>query len=404
MQNQRAYRVYLILSGASTFLNSLMYTVLTVYYVTVAGLNPLQLVLVGTAMEITVFIFEIPTGIVADVYSRRLSVIIGTIISGASFVMIGLVDTFALIALWLSIWGIGATFLSGAREAWIVDEVGEDHIDKVFMRTSQIRNIASFFGVFVSVALASIALSLPIVLGGALTVLLGIYLIFAMPETGWTPQPRAERNPWRQMGNTLSSGIKMTKARSLMLWFLVLAVAFGAYSEAFDRLGEAHFLLNFDFPQIGNFEPVVWFGILQAGGQLLGFIAAGAAVRWLRLDSQSTTIRILIVLQILWVAVVFWFGLTHSFFAVLCAFWAIGVIRTLHGPLYSAWQNRHIDSSVRATSLSFLNQADSFGQFTGGPLIGGIGTLFTLRAALVAAGLFLLPAFALYRRGQTQVD
>lgn len=402
MQNQQAYRVYLILSGASTFFNSIMYTVLTVYYVTIGGLNPLQLVLVGTAMELTVFIFEIPTGIVADVYSRRLSVIIGTIVTGVSFVMIGLVDTFVLIALWLSIWGIGATFLSGAREAWIVDEVGEEHIDRVFMRTSQIRNIASFFGIFVSVALASISLSLPIVLGGALTVLLGIYLIFAMPETGWTPQPRAERNTWRQMGDTLSAGTQMTKERPLLLWFLVLAVAFGAYSEAFDRLGEAHFLLNFDFPQIGNFEPVVWFGILQAGGQLLGFVATGAALRWLRPDSQNATLRILFILQILWIAAVVWFGLANSFVVVLCAFWAIGVIRTLHGPLYSAWQNRNIDSSLRATSLSFLNQADSFGQFTGGPLIGGIGTLFSLRAAMMAAALFLTPAFALYRRGQTQ--
>ena len=38
---------------------------------------PLQLVLVGTTLELACFLFEIPTGIVADLYSRRLSVVIG---------------------------------------------------------------------------------------------------------------------------------------------------------------------------------------------------------------------------------------------------------------------------------------------------------------------------------------
>ncbi len=44
-------------------------TVEIVYQATVVGLNPLQLVLVGTFLEIVTFIFEVPTGIVADLYS-----------------------------------------------------------------------------------------------------------------------------------------------------------------------------------------------------------------------------------------------------------------------------------------------------------------------------------------------
>ena len=402
MHNPQAYRVYLILSGASTFFNAIMFTVLTIYYVTVAGLNPLQLILVGTAMEITAFVFEIPTGIVADTYSRRLSVIIGTFVTGAAFVFVGFVSTFYTIALGLSIWGIGATFLSGAREAWIVDEVGQKHIDKVFMRTAQIRNIAKFAGIIASVGIASASLNLPIIVGGLLTMLLGVYLIFAMPETGWKPLPQAQRNSWRAMGDTLSQGIKMSKRRPLMLWFLIIAIAFGAYSEALDRLGEAHFLLNFDFPQIGDFEPVVWVGILQAGGQLLGFAAAGFAVKWLRTDSSETTMRILTLLQLLWIAGVIAFGLASSFVMALAAYWAISVIATLRGPLYNAWINRHIDSQNRATALSFLSQADALGQLSGGPAIGQIGTIFSLRTAMVAASLLLTPAFALYRRGRQQ--
>ena len=48
-----------------------------IYRVEVVGLDVFQLVFLGTVLEATVFLFEIPTGVVADVYSRRLSVIIG---------------------------------------------------------------------------------------------------------------------------------------------------------------------------------------------------------------------------------------------------------------------------------------------------------------------------------------
>ena len=44
-------------------------TVLMVYQVEVAGLTPLELVMVGTAMEAAAFVFEVPTGVVADRYS-----------------------------------------------------------------------------------------------------------------------------------------------------------------------------------------------------------------------------------------------------------------------------------------------------------------------------------------------
>ena len=43
----------------------------------VANYNaPTQLVLVGTVMEAAVFLFQVPTGIVADLYGRKLSVVI----------------------------------------------------------------------------------------------------------------------------------------------------------------------------------------------------------------------------------------------------------------------------------------------------------------------------------------
>src|SRR4029078_7546221 len=88
--------------------------VMAVYLVRDLHLTPLQLVLMGTAMEAAVFLFEVPTGVVADTYSRRLPLVIGYLGMGAAWVAVGLASApWLIIALW-AFWGFAYTFTSGA--------------------------------------------------------------------------------------------------------------------------------------------------------------------------------------------------------------------------------------------------------------------------------------------------
>ncbi|MBA2452648.1 MAG: MFS transporter, partial [Chloroflexia bacterium] len=181
-----AYPVYLIMSGFGALFFSIFATVSSIYRIQDAGLNPFQLLLVGTVLEATCLLFEIPTGIVADTYSRRLSVIIGTVLIGAGFMLEGAFPVLFTILLAQVVWGIGATFTSGAEEAWIADEMGETGIGKVFMRAAQFGQFGALIGIVASVAIASINLSLALLVSGALFVALGIFLAFVMPETNFT--------------------------------------------------------------------------------------------------------------------------------------------------------------------------------------------------------------------------
>ena len=70
MHKLNARTAYLFMSGVSAFSMMLIFTGLTAYYVRTIGMSPLQLVMVGTAVELTCFLFEVTTGIVADVYSQ----------------------------------------------------------------------------------------------------------------------------------------------------------------------------------------------------------------------------------------------------------------------------------------------------------------------------------------------
>lgn len=62
-----AYTLYLIYSGASSLFFSIIGTVNMIYQVEVAKLSPLQLVLVGTILEVVCFLCQVPTGVLADV-------------------------------------------------------------------------------------------------------------------------------------------------------------------------------------------------------------------------------------------------------------------------------------------------------------------------------------------------
>jgi DHA3 family tetracycline resistance protein-like MFS transporter len=100
-----ARSVYLATSFIWGLLFWMMVTVFMVYQVEVVRLDPLQLVLVGTALEVSAFIFEVPTGIVADTYSRRLSVVVGYFITGLGFLLMGLVPTFLALVTASFLWG-----------------------------------------------------------------------------------------------------------------------------------------------------------------------------------------------------------------------------------------------------------------------------------------------------------
>ena len=178
MVRLNARRIYWIILFCSGVFSSILFTLDMVYFVKIVELDPLQLVLVGTTLETSVLLFEVPTGVVADVYNRRLSVIVGTVLMGIGFVLEGLVPAFGVILAAQVVWGFGWTFISGARSAWIPDEVGQEQAGAVFLRGTQATQLGSLLGIPVSVLLGRVALNLPLLVGGGLYVLLGLFLVF----------------------------------------------------------------------------------------------------------------------------------------------------------------------------------------------------------------------------------
>ena len=398
MNDLRPYPVYLFISGAFALCFMLYATIASVYRIQTVGLNPLQLVLVGTVLELAVLTFEVPTGVLADTYGRRLSVIIGFFLIGAGFTLEGSVPVFATILVAQVIWGAGYTFVSGALQAWIADEVGGRDLGRVYLRGEQADYLGSLVGVLASALLATVALRAPLLLGGALTVALGATLVFLMPERNFRPAPPEGRSSWSRMGATASGGLRLVRTRPVLLILLAVVVFFGMSGEGFDRLWEAHFLKDVGLPALAGLDPVLWFGVINAGTLALGYAAAEVLGRILDVSNVAVVARLLFVLNVLTVAGVLAFALAGSFPIALGAFWFASLTRKLFYPLYVAWLNQGLDPGVRATVISMGNQANSLGELAGGPVVGAIGTLAGIRAALAVAGLVLSPALLLYGR------
>lgn len=397
MRRLPATRVYY---GLELFLSMPTWVVMAVYLVRELDLSPLQLVLMGTAMEATVFLFEVPTGVVADAYSRRLSLVIGYLGMGVAWMLVGIVSApWLIIALW-ALWGLSYTFTSGAYQAWITDEVGAENVGGVFLRGARVSYVGAVLGLALQVGIGTLSLRAGVMVGGAITVACGLACILVMPETGYRRRPREERgSAVAEMRTIATGGARFAWAQPIILLLIGVELFMGMSSEAFDRLKEAHFLRDIGLPAVGALDPVVWFGIFWLAGMVLGFVAIGGLIKRVERVGRRAVTHSLFAFTLLELAAMLAFALTGSTWLAIVALLGVFFARDLAGPLHSTWLNEQItDSSVRATVLSISGQANAIGQAGGGPVLGVMGNVWGIRTALAAGAAAIAPALGLYGR------
>ncbi|MCT8978091.1 MFS transporter [Clostridium sp. CX1] len=390
-----AYRIYLLFSAITAMCFSLVATVTIVYHIEKVHLNPLQLILVGTTLEAACFIFEIPTGIVADVYSRKLSIIIGAVLTGLGFILEGSISSFTFVLAAQIIWGLGSTFISGSVEAWIAEEEKEQDLDKMYIKGAQAGQIGAVIGIILSTIVGNFSVRLPIIISGSLFVIIALFLALYMPENNFTPSAPEDLNTFRKMGYTFKSGLKFVKSKSIMMILLSVTLLYGLSSEGYDRLSNAHFLQDTKLPNIGNLQPVTWFGIFGIAGMVLSAISMQFIAKKLEEDKNQSG-KILLVVNIFYIFFMLAFALTRNFNLMLAAYLATNLFRAINDPIFNAWLNNHIDDSARATILSMNGQINALGQIIGGPIIGIIATKFSISAGIACTSLLVTPVLVLY--------
>jgi hypothetical protein len=221
-----------------------------------------------------------------------------------------------------------------------------------------------------------------------------------MPENNFR-RPEAEAGVGkvvRQAGAMLSDQVRSTRHAIVAVPGLVLLFGMtffaGMWSESFDRLWGAFLLRDISFPRLAGLHPAMWFSLFACAAAVLGLGATELAKRRTERLGPDSVVGALLVLTVAIGAAVVGMATAHAFAVVVAAYLVVSVLRPVLDPLLSGWMVGRIQPSVRATALSAKDMFDSGGQILGGPVVGAIGTLASLRIALLAGAAALGPAAA----------
>ncbi|TCJ01523.1 MFS transporter [Cytobacillus praedii] len=398
--NRNPYFVYIHTCFFSQLFFTFIFTVNLLYHVQVVNLNPIELVLVGTVLELTVFIFEIPTGVVSDIKSRKLSIIIGYLLIGIGFLVEGLFPIFLAVIVSQILWGIGYTFTSGSLQAWISDEIGEEQAASAFVNGAKASNLGQMIAIPLSIVTGIFMLNLPIILGGLCMIALAVYLMIYMKEEKFIPlRLQTQSSVWMNMKTNISKIANYSKEIRLIRLLFLIALFFGFYSEGFDRLWLTHFIDASPLTYFSERNIVIVTGAIQFLIVLLSFVLLHVINRSSIHQHLKLIYLSLFIGSFLIICSLIGFSYSTSIIGLISFYVIIQLARQIMHPLEEIWLNTVIpESSVRATFFSVKGQVDAIGQISGGPIIGGIASLFSIKTAIVISAILLSPVLYLLKK------
>lgn len=390
VKSRKVQETYLTLLGLQTVAASLIWGVNTLFLLD-AGLSIFQAFLANAFFTIGQVVFEIPTGIIADGYGRRLSYLLGAgtlALSTLMYVWMWQIHApFYLWALASIMIGLGFTFFSGANEAWLVDALTDagffedgESLDAVFGRGQVIAGVAMLVG---SVAGGYIAqatsLGVPYVIRAVL--LLGNFVLayLLMFDAGFSKPPKT--SVLVSAGNLLKTsidlGLKDRKLRWMMLTspFLNGVVLYAMYAL------QPYLLSLYNDPKAYGIAGLA--AAITAGAQIVG----GFSVKYIARDAKKS-VGILFVSILVGSSLLVAMGIFNHFVSVLLLLTGWSLMLSIATPMRMSYLNQRIQSGQRATLLSLDSVLGSGGAAITQPVFGRVAEIYGYPMSYVCSGLF----------------
>ena len=396
-------RTYYTLLLGNTLAASLIWGINTIFLLD-AGLTNLEAFAANAFFAAGMLVFEVPTGVVADVWGRRASFLLGTVtlaITTVMYVLLWQVEApFILWALVSLLLGLGFTFFSGATEAWLVDALRatafDGPLESVLARGQVISGVAMLGGSVAGGYLAQVTnLGVPFVLRAVILAAMFAVAFGLMHDIGFAPKRGGRPLPeMRRIFHTsVDQGLRVPAVRYLMLAApftggVALYVFYALQPYLLDLYGNDH-----AYGIAGLAAAIV------AGAQILGGMAAtGIRKLFRRRTSALLTAEVLSALSLVLV------GLSNSFWVVIGLIVVWGLLFAATMPIRQAYINDQIPSEQRATILSFDSLMASSGGVAAQPVLGRVADVWGYPASyVVSGGLTALAVPFLYRSRRQNV-
>lgn len=402
----RVRRTYIVLTLLSTLASSFIWGINTLFLLD-AGLNNAQAFGVNAFFTAGTFLFEVPTGIIADTRGRRTSYLLG---AGTL-----LVSTLLYLLMWETqapIWGwaiasillgLGFTFFSGATEAWLVDALNASGftgpLESVFARAQVVAGGAMLIGTVSGGYLAQATnLAVPYIVRAAILGVTLLVAVITMHDIGFTPTRSSDLRAevTATVKGAIDSGWRNPPVRWLMLSSpFISGVGFYAFYAM-----QPYLLELYGDPTAFGIAGLA--AAILAGAQILG----GLVVTWVRklFGRRTKLLLVATVLSVVFIALV---GLVPNFYLALGFFVLWALLFALSTPVRQAFINGCIPSDQRATVLSFDSLLGSAGGVVTQPVLGRVADVQGYPASyVVSAGIYALsiPFMWLAKRGDAPGD
>ncbi|WP_457974932.1 MFS transporter [Arthrobacter sp. D1-17] len=388
---RKIQRVYLTLTLGNTVAASFIWGINTLFLLD-AGLSNFEAFAANAFFTAGMVLFEVPTGVIADGWGRRVSFLLGTLtLAGSTYLYYMLWQLSAPFWSWAVVsvlLGLGFTFFSGAVEAWLVDALRfsgyEGGLEAVLGRGLMVQGAAMLLGsVAGGVVAQATDLGWPFLLRVGVLVAMFLVAFWLMHDVGFTPERSA--HPLRATRSVLSASIE-NGLKNPPVRYVMLAAPFSSGVAIYVFYALQPYLLGL-FGDPGAYSIAGLAAALVAGAEILG---GWLAPRVRSLVHKRTTVLMLsssmsaLILLTLGLVQVFWVAL------VLLAVWAL--VAAAGTPVRQAYLNDMIASKQRATVLSFDSLMGSSGGVVVQPALGRAADVYGYPASLTVSGLIELIA------------
>lgn len=352
-------------------------------YLAFKGLSLWEIGLAESMFHVVSLIMEVPTGVIADLYGRKISRLLGTFMRIIYLLILFYVDSLPMALLAFTFTALSYNLESGSDTALIYDGMIADGMKDEFTQVQGKREVilqfASIIGVFTGGLLADIsyahAISLTLLVT-SLALLVGLFFIES-------PYQKSEHRP--SLKEHFKSMWLAIKGQNELLSLMALA---GFFLSAMVSL---HFYIGIYLKDEGMSLSQVSLYLLISP---LGGMITGLLLKFIDQYSEK-------ILRISPLLVSIFLGLVLIPVLRIPSLFVLGALNTLVFVFTNERINEKIESAQRASLLSVNGMVYSIVMVVLFPLIGYIGDITQLRIALMVLAFFTgLMALIFMRWGQ----